>query len=71
MLRWTRITLADTNGVLASIKKLVPKRQSPYPSRKYIMAGNPTMGTRTWWKTMSGRSDRNWVTSRMLRVTLS
>ena len=41
------MTLADTKGVLASIRKLLPRRQSPYPSLKYIMAGNPMTGTRT------------------------
>jgi len=42
----TRITLKDTKGVLASMRKLVPRRQSAYPPLKYIMAGNPTTGTK-------------------------
>ena len=71
MLRWTRMTLADTKGVLASIMKLVPRRQSPYPSLKYMRAGNPMTGTRMWWKTMRGRSMRNWTTSPSDTVTVS
>ena len=66
------MTLRDTKGVLASIMRQVPIRQSPLimPLRKWRTAGIIIKGTRMWWKIISGFSLRNFCISVTETLTL-